>query len=157
MIFRLWGKEKTPLVKQVNQVHGLTRWICNYHFVGVGFERKSWQMFSVQSHMKVWEHQKKVICCSMEYDTVTIFFHIWHWNVCVVLDVFRLSQVLLFERYWKLTSGRSQPYLKSSNRNWQHFSNGYQDRNHVFPDTEDLGKLNKNQMHWWFCFHHNLA
>lgn len=78
-----------------------------------------------------WEHQKKVICCSMEYDTVTFFLHIWHWSVCVVLDVFGLSQVLLFERYWKLTSGRSQPYLKSSNRNWQHFSDGYQDPNHV--------------------------
>lgn len=26
-------------------------------------------------------------------------------------------------------------------------ADGYQDRNHVFPDTQDLGKLNKNQMH----------
>lgn len=129
--YSVYVGEKKPLVKQVNQVHGPTRWICNYHFVGVGSEKKSWQMLSVQSHMKVWEHQKKVICCSMEYDTVTFFLHIWHWSVCVVLDVFGLSQVLLFERYWKLTSGRSQPYLKSSNRNWQHFSDGYQDPNHV--------------------------
>lgn len=59
MIFRLCGKEKTPLVKQVNQVHGLTRWICNYHFVGVGFEKKVGKCFLFKVTWKFGKTKKR--------------------------------------------------------------------------------------------------
>lgn len=72
-----------------------------------------------------------------------LFNGIWHGHIfstfgteifVLFWDVFRLSQSFAF---WKIleTHIRKVPYLKSSNRNWQHFSqkktDGYQDRNHV--------------------------
>lgn len=154
MIFRLCGKEKTPLVKQVNQVHGLTRWICNYHFVGVGFEKKVGKCFlfkvtwkfgkTKKRHVVKWNMTRsrffphlalKCLCCfgMFLFCPKFCFWKILETHIRKVrsLKIIQLKLATLLSRKSWWISGPKSCFV---------------------PDTEDFGKLNKNQMHWWFCF-----